>query len=207
MKIKVGDKVRLKKLDEILSTNDRLGKRFRLDIDGDLLFTDGIALWNRELLYCGEEFEVFVVHDKKYVIIINEKVTINDVPVEILEPIKEIKLVDLNQAASSLINGECDAIRYHTNVSICAYRDTDSGVFKVAIYRGEDTSLNYTVEPFFMHEDYLVNSKWELIVDKAKRKEIEKQKERLIATLDTLYLLYGIDQETYKLIMDKVESI
>lgn len=209
MEIKVGDKVRLKTLDEILELEG-----FYEDEDGDIVYDGGIvALFGSEIRHCGEIFTVEEVGSKTFTLY-NRNTSIVSAPAKILDFIYEStqestkpNLVNLEQATTALINGECDAIRYHENVSICAYRDIDSGVFKVAKYRGEGDPLSYTDEPFFMHEDYLVNSKWELIVGNSKRKEIEKQKKCLIATLDTLYLLHGIDHEFYTLIMDKVESI
>lgn len=210
--LKVGDKVRLKSLDEILKLEG-----FYMDEYGDVVYDTGraVALYGSEIKYCGEIFTVEVVRgDLKTCMLSNENTFLVSTLAEILTFIYEPKqepinpnLVNLKQATKALINGECDAIRYHTNVSICAYKDKETGVFMVAKYRGEGTPLSYTNEPFFMHEDYLVNSKWELVVDNVKRKEIEKQKKWLIATLDTLYLLYGIDHETYTMIMDKVESI
>ena len=204
-KFKVGDKVRLKSLDEILRDHDK----YSLE-DKDLVYDDGTALWEDEIKYCGQEFEVSHISARENLANIErEGIELFGVPSDILEPIQEsnANLFDLNQAVAKLINGECDAIRYHENISICAYRDKDTGVFKVAKYRGEGKLLIYTDEPFFMHEDYILNSKWELVVDNAKHEQIKRHKQRLIATLDSLYLLDGIEHETYTSIMDKVESI
>jgi len=203
-KFKVGDKVRLKFLEEIL----REHKHYFFD-DCGLNYDNGVALWEEEIKYCGQEFEISYISPRENLANIKrEGIEINVVPFDILEPIKESNsnLFDLNQAVAKLNNGECDAIRYHENISICAYRD-NTGVFKVAKYHGEGKLLIYTDEPFFMHEDYIINSKWELIVDNVKHEQIKRHKQRLIATLDSLYLLDGIEHETYTSIMDKVESI
>lgn len=202
---KVGDKVRLKTLDEILKLD--VCPPFRFDLDGDLMCGGNFALCSEELRYCGEEFEISEFTDRYHADIKNKKLRIDSVPIKLLDPVIEVNLVDLNQATIALVNGECDVIRYHENVSICAYVDEDNGGFKVAKYRGEGAPLKYTDEPFFMHEDYIVNSKWELIVDNVKRQEVEEQKNKLISSAEILYLLGKLDYETYSLILNKTESI
>lgn len=186
MKFEIGDKVRVKPLigdelprgwvDEMLDYIGKEGRVIGLD-EGDELDID-------------VEFE-FDTQSWWY----------NNSQLESLE-----KLVDLNQATIVLANGECDAIRFYENVSICAYKDTD-GVFKVAKYRGEGVPLKYTDELFFMHEDYLINSKWELIVDKVKRKEVIKHKANLISSAEVLYLLGKLDYDTYVSILNMAEAI
>lgn len=209
--LKVGDKVRLKSLDEITKLEGFYMNEDIISFEG----SDYVELYESEIKHCGEIFTIVTQEERdgrfslynKDAFLVRVSPKILDFIYEPNQEPTKTNLVNLEQATNALINGECDAIRYHENVSTCAYRDIDSGVFKVARYRGEDMTLNYTDEPFFMHEDYIVNSKWELIVDNIKHKEIEEHKKWLIANLDALYLLYGIDHEFYTSIMDKVESI
>lgn len=207
MKIKVGDKVRLKSLDEILGL---VG--FYKDEDDDIIYNEGwdVALMHDEVKYCGKVFEVKQVETDGFLVLARDGFELYEIPDVILDLIKEPtnpNLVNLEQATIALINGDCDAIHYHTNNSICAYRDIDTGVFKVAKYRGENSLMYYTNKLFFMYEGYILDSKWELIVDNVKREQIKRHKQHLIATLDSLFLLNGIDEETYEMFMNKVESI
>lgn len=207
MKIKVGDKVRLKSLDEILGL---VG--FYKDEDDDIIYNEGwdVALMHDEVKYCGKVFEVKQVETDGFLVLARDGFELYEIPDVILDLIEEPtnpNLVNLEQATIALINGECEAIRYHTNNSICAYRDIDTGVFKVAKYQGENLPMYYTDKLFFMHEGYIIDSKWELIVDNVKREQIKRHKQHLIATLDSLFLLSGIDEETYEMFMNKAEVI
>lgn len=54
MKFKIGDKVRLKGLDEILKNSD-----FQLDLAGNVVYkSDFIALLKHEIKYCGESLKL-----------------------------------------------------------------------------------------------------------------------------------------------------
>lgn len=116
------------------------------------------------------------------------------------------QLVSLEQACQSLINGECDAIRYYQSDTVCAYYDETTGMLKKARFVGVGTPINYMDTPFLIYKDYFVNSKWELIVDTYKREVVEKYKKRVLDGLDTLVALGELshyDMEAINKILNK----
>ena len=148
MKIKVGDKVRLKSLDEILGL---VG--FYKDEDDDIIYNEGwdVALMHDEVKYCGKVFEVKQVETDGFLVLARDGFELYEIPDVILDLIEEPinpNLVNLEQATAALVNGECDAIRFHTNNSICAYRDINTGVFKVAKYQGENKLSSVAIKCF-----------------------------------------------------------
>lgn len=209
MKFKIGDKVRLKGLDEILKNSD-----FQLDLAGNVVYkSDFIALLKHEIKYCGRELEVIDLYQKHYILTdcITKK-TLGGVPPLILEPAKEIKLVDLKTAVEALKSGECDAIRFEHNKAVCAYLDNDGEFKKTTIVRiGALRALNYTDQSFFMHEVYLFDSRWELIVDEYKRKrkdKVNKLKKEIIDSLGNLYFTsQDFKLENYNQICDVINKI
>lgn len=188
-KFNIGDKVVLKTVEEILAL-----KEFKLDSHrGNIDYANGdqVLLWDSELHHCGKEFEIVDVKIANGHVILEDKTgyRVANISPLALKPIGN--LVDLQTAVKALKSGECDAIRFEGNKFICAYLG-DKGVFKKAIIQNNPKTLNYTNQPFFMHEDYLFDSRWELVVDEYKRKHVvklAKAKEELIESLDKFYLL------------------
>lgn len=186
-KFHVGDKVVLKTVEEILALEE-----FKLDSHrGNIDYADGdqVLLWCSELHNCGKEFKIVSVNPSNDSVVLEDKVgyKIANISPLALEPI--YKLVDLQTAVGALKSGECDAIRFESNKSICAYLG-DKGEFKKAIItstKDGKVTLNYSDDSFFMHEEYLFDSKWELIVDTG-RKEFLNLKDKFITSLEELYL-------------------
>ena len=186
-KFNIGDKVVLKTVEEILAL-----KEFKLDCHRgniDYADSDQVLLWSSEIQHCGEEFRIVSVNPLNDSVVLEDKVgyRIANISPLALEP--TCKLVDLQTAVRALKSGECDAIRFESNKSICAYLG-DKGEFKKAIItnmKDGKVTLNYSDDSFFMHEEYLFDSKWELIVD-ASRKELLNLKDKFITSLEELYL-------------------
>ena len=170
-KFNIGDKVVLKTVEEILAL-----KEFKLDSHRgniDYANSDQVLLWDSELHHCGKEFEIVDVKIANGHVILEDKTgyRVANISPLALKPIGN--LVDLQTAVKALKSGECDAIRFEGNKFICAYLG-DKGVFKKAIIQSNPKTLDYTNQPFFMHEDYLFNSRWELVVDEEGRKQKER---------------------------------
>lgn len=188
-KFYVGDKVVLKTVEEILAL-----KEFKLDCHRgniDYADSDQVLLWSSEIQHCGEEFEVVEIPTVTGRITLMNEVGYRIVNISPLALKPTSNLVVLQTAVQALKSGECDAIRFEGNEFVCAYLG-DKGVFKKAIIQSNPKTLNYTNQPFFMHEDYLFNSRWELVVDEHKREhavKLAKAKEELIESLDEFYLL------------------
>lgn len=186
-KFYVGDKVVLKTVEEILAL-----KEFKLDCHRgniDYADSDQVLLWSSEIQHCGEEFEVVEIPTVTGRITLMNEVGYRIVNISPLALKPICKLVDLQTAVRVLKSGECDAIRFESNKSICAYLG-DKGEFKKAIITNTEdgkAALNYSDDSFFMHEEYLFDSKWELIVDTG-RKEFLNLKDKFITSLEELYL-------------------
>ena len=186
-KFYVGDKVVLKTVEEILAL-----KEFKLDCHRgniDYADSDQVLLWSSEIQHCGEEFEVVEIPTVTGRITLMNEVGYRIVNISPLALKPTSNLVDLQTAVQALKSGECDAIRFENNKSICAYLG-DEGEFKKAIItnmKDGKVTLNYSDDSFFMHEEYLFDSKWELIVD-ASRKELLNLKDKFITSLEELYL-------------------
>ena len=186
-KFNIGDKVVLKTVEEILAL-----KEFKLDCHRgniDYADSDQVLLWSSEIQYCGEEFKVVEIPTVTGRITLMNEVGYRIVNISPLALKPTGNLVDLQTAVQALKSGECDAIRFEGNEFVCAYLG-DKGVFKKAIItntKDGKVTLNYSDDSFFMHEEYLFDSKWELIVDTG-RKEFLNLKDKFITSLEELYL-------------------
>lgn len=186
-KFNIGDKVVLKTVEEILAL-----KEFKLDCHrGNIDYADSnqVLLWSSEIQHCGEEFKVVEIPTVTGRITLMNEVGYRIVNISPLALKPTSNLVDLQTAVQALKSGECDAIRFESSKSICAYLG-DKGEFKKAIItniKDGKVALNYSDDSFFMHEEYLFDSKWELIVD-ASRKELLNLKDKFITSLEELYL-------------------
>lgn len=205
MLLKVGDKVKLKTLEQLKSEG------WKMNTVGGLYHADFPFIFVEPMKeYLGKEVTINHVKGKMHNIFhIKEDYGFSwhDIFIDALEDASTY--VDLKTATNALINGECDAIRYHDNNVVCAWYDKDTKGFYVSRLISRDPMvIKREYKPFFMHKDYMEDgSKWELIVDKSKRREITNCKKQLYKAILKLRSLNELSDFDVERIVDIVGTV
>lgn len=215
-KFKVGDKVRLKSLEEIMAT----GEFTKCGSDVDYKNHDEILLLSHEVQYCGEEFTVVDAHDYgnenrlKLEALGNGFILRNISPIAVTMLTEPTRLFGLQGSVRALQEGMYDVAKFESNEVVGLYINAH-GEFKKAIVHedSEGYHVTYTEQPFYMHEDYIFANEWELIVDNNKRElerkmKLEEAKNKVKEALNELCII-SESHTTYRnlKLLEYVDSI